>query len=89
MALTNKQMIPDASAITIVNIENPNFSSSSQSIRSISEPYSIFSTNTKILIVVTVSISGFFSPFSTNIYFPALSMIEKVSVWYIIMVSLV
>ncbi|KAI9485264.1 MAG: major facilitator superfamily domain-containing protein [Benjaminiella poitrasii] len=40
-------------------------------------PYSILSRRQKVMIVITISISGFFSPFSTNIYFPALSLIQN------------
>ncbi|KAF1797826.1 major facilitator superfamily domain-containing protein [Mucor lusitanicus] len=69
-------MIADTSAITIVDINEPKAPAQQQHHQK-DEPYSVFSTRTKILIVLTVSISGFFSPFSTNIYFPALSMIEK------------
>ncbi|OAD06788.1 hypothetical protein MUCCIDRAFT_138979 [Mucor lusitanicus CBS 277.49] len=71
-------MIADTSAITIVDINEPKAPAQQQHHQK-DEPYSVFSTRTKILIVLTVSISGFFSPFSTNIYFPALSMIEKAS----------
>ncbi|KAL7312101.1 hypothetical protein PS15m_007902 [Mucor circinelloides] len=64
-------MMADTLAITMVDVQKPVKQQQQD------EPYSVFSTRTKILIVMTVSISGFFSPFSTNIYFPALSMIEK------------
>ncbi|EPB88969.1 hypothetical protein HMPREF1544_04230 [Mucor circinelloides 1006PhL] len=64
-------MMADTLAITVVDVKEPAKQQQQD------EPYSVFSTRTKILIVMTVSISGFFSPFSTNIYFPALSMIEK------------
>ncbi|CAO3701068.1 unnamed protein product [Rhizopus stolonifer] len=40
-------------------------------------PYSIFTKNEKAAITATVSLSAFFSPFSTNIYFPALHIIQK------------
>lgn len=73
-------MIADTSAITIVDVEEPKTPAKQQQQQQhTDEPYSIFTTRTKILIVLTVSISAFFSPFSTNIYFPALSMIEKAS----------
>lgn len=67
-------MMADTLAITVVDVKEPAKQQQQD------EPYSVFSTRTKILIVMTVSISGFFSPFSTNIYFPALSMIEKASI---------
>ncbi|KAI8642182.1 putative MFS transporter [Parasitella parasitica] len=67
-----RKLESESSAITIVDIGEPKAASEEAA-----EPYSIFSTKTKVLIVITVSLSGFFSPFSTNIYFPALSMIEK------------
>lgn len=67
-------MMADTLAITMVDVQEPAKQQQQD------EPYSVFSTRTKILIVMTVSISGFFSPFSTNIYFPALSMIEKASI---------
>lgn len=76
--MINTSMIADTSAITIVDINEPKAPAQQQHHQK-DEPYSVFSTRTKILIVLTVSISGFFSPFSTNIYFPALSMIEKAS----------
>jgi len=37
------------------------------------EVYSIYQGKAKILIVLTASISGFFSPLSANIYLPALN----------------
>lgn len=37
------------------------------------EVYSIYESKAKILIVVTASIAGFFSPLSANIYLPALN----------------
>ncbi|GAA5816252.1 hypothetical protein MFLAVUS_009778 [Mucor flavus] len=39
-------------------------------------PYSVFSPGMKIMIVTTVSLSSFFSSFSSNIYYPALKNIE-------------
>lgn len=42
-------------------------------------PYSIFTRTEKLVIVLTVSISGFFSAFSSNIYYPAVNLIEDVS----------
>ncbi|KAI9337094.1 major facilitator superfamily domain-containing protein [Pilaira anomala] len=39
-------------------------------------PYSIFTRTEKLVIVLTVSISGFFSAFSSNIYYPAVNLIE-------------
>ncbi|KAG1107328.1 hypothetical protein G6F42_016406 [Rhizopus arrhizus] len=62
-------MMADTLAITVVDVKEPAKQQQQD------EPYSVFSTRTKILIVMTVSISGFFSPFSTNIYFPALTCI--------------
>lgn len=41
-------------------------------------PYSIFTKNEKLAITITVSLSAFFCSFSTNIYFPALRVIQKV-----------
>lgn len=41
--------------------------------------YSVFTKNAKVAITATVSLSAFFSPFSTNIYFPALHIIQRVS----------
>lgn len=43
------------------------------------EPYSVFSKNEKMVIVLIASVSCFFSPFSANIYFPALTLIQEVS----------
>ncbi|RCI06850.1 hypothetical protein CU098_013552 [Rhizopus stolonifer] len=40
-------------------------------------PYSIFTKNEKLAITITVSLSAFFCSFSTNIYFPALRVIQK------------
>ncbi|PHZ11529.1 putative MFS transporter [Rhizopus microsporus ATCC 52813] len=39
--------------------------------------YSVFTKNAKVAITATVSLSAFFSPFSTNIYFPALHIIQR------------
>ncbi|KAI9281520.1 hypothetical protein BY458DRAFT_498833 [Sporodiniella umbellata] len=44
-------------------------------------PYSVFTKNQKIAITATVSLSAFFSPFTTNIYFPALHIIQKVNTY--------
>jgi hypothetical protein len=42
----------------------------------ITEPsYSAFSKGSKILIVVCISAAAFFSPVSSNIYFPALNVL--------------
>jgi MFS family permease len=43
----------------------------------ISPPYSIFSKPQKMIIVVIASTSAFFSPLSSNIYYPALSIIQE------------
>lgn len=40
------------------------------------EPYSIFSQSQKAVIVAIVSSSAFFSPFSSNIYYPAIEVIK-------------
>jgi len=39
------------------------------------EIYSVFSSRAKTIIVITASISTFFSPLTANIYFPALNTI--------------
>lgn len=41
-------------------------------------PYSIFTKNQKLAITIAVSLSAFFTAFSTNIYFPALRVIQQV-----------
>lgn len=41
------------------------------------EPYCAFTSGTKLFIVLTVSMAGFFSPFSINIYIPALPQISN------------
>ncbi|CEP12498.1 hypothetical protein [Parasitella parasitica] len=43
----------------------------------VQEPYSIFSSQKKAVIVGIVSFSAFFSPLSSNIYYPALEVIQK------------
>ncbi|KAI8077242.1 MFS transporter [Gilbertella persicaria] len=63
---------PSSSAITIVQASD----TASQQESSHHEPYSVFTKNQKIMIVLTASISSFFSPFSANIYFPALTLIQ-------------
>ncbi|KAI9487739.1 MAG: major facilitator superfamily domain-containing protein [Benjaminiella poitrasii] len=45
--------------------------------KSSTEPYSIFSKHTKLLIVVICCFTGIVSPLSANIYFPALDAIQK------------
>ncbi|KAG0748328.1 hypothetical protein G6F57_002539 [Rhizopus arrhizus] len=40
-------------------------------------PYSIFTKNQKLAITIAVSLSAFFTAFSTNIYFPALRVIQQ------------
>jgi hypothetical protein len=80
---TNIQEIAPASAITIVPtptaINGLKQIAISKDITSNDKPYSIFSAKQKVLVVVTTSISSFFSPLSANIYFPALKIIEDVS----------
>ena len=41
------------------------------------EEYSIFTTRQKKMIVIAGSFAGFFSPLSSNIYFPALNTIAE------------
>ncbi|TKY88092.1 hypothetical protein EX895_003188 [Sporisorium graminicola] len=41
------------------------------------EPYCAFTTRSKLFIVLTVSMASFFSPFSINIYIPALPQISN------------
>ncbi|KAI7904427.1 major facilitator superfamily domain-containing protein [Cokeromyces recurvatus] len=69
------------SSITIVpediEIEKYLDDLSSQNEESDMDPYSILSRKQKIMIVTTISVLGFISPFSTNIYFPALSIIQN------------
>lgn len=38
-------------------------------------PYTVFSKNKKRFIILMATMAGFFSPFSANIYFPALNVI--------------
>lgn len=40
------------------------------------EPYCAFTKSSKLFIVITVSVISFFSPFSINIYIPALPQIS-------------
>ena len=42
-----------------------------------SEEYSVFSIRQKKTIIVAGSFAGFFSPLSSNVYFPALNTIAK------------
>lgn len=42
-------------------------------------PYTAFSKRMKLFIVCTVSMAGFFSPFSINVFIPALPQISQVS----------
>lgn len=46
------------------------------------EPYSIFSKSKIRWIVLLVSVAAFFAPFSVNSYFPAMGLIEKVSLYH-------
>lgn len=39
------------------------------------QPYCAFTKRSKLFIVLTVSLAGFFSPFAINIYIPALPQI--------------
>lgn len=43
-------------------------------------PYHVFSRSRKMQMVYLVSLAAIFSPLSSNIYFPALGLISKVSV---------
>lgn len=43
------------------------------------EPYSVFSKCKIRWIVLLVSVAAFFAPFSVNSYFPAMGLIEKVT----------
>ncbi|MCJ1408132.1 hypothetical protein MMC19_002205 [Ptychographa xylographoides] len=48
----------------------------SKEIVSTEPPYSTFTTNTKKLIILTASLAAFFSPLTSQIYFPALNTIS-------------
>lgn len=59
-------------------------SASANSVRSLENnlpepPYHVFSRSKKKQLVYIVSLSGLFSPLSSNIYFPALGQISRVS----------
>ena len=41
------------------------------------EEYSVFTTRQKKMILIAGSFAGFFSPLSSNVYFPALNTIAK------------
>lgn len=45
---------------------------------SLNEPYSVFTKSKKLTIVAISSTAGILSTISANIYFPALTIIEKV-----------
>jgi hypothetical protein len=67
-----------ASSITIANAFEKIPEETDTSISN--NPYSIFTSKGKAFIVAIAATSGFFSPFSTNIYFPALNKIQKVNI---------
>jgi hypothetical protein len=41
-------------------------------------PFHVFSRRRKLFLIYLISFAGFFSPFSSNIYFPAIGQISKV-----------
>lgn len=43
----------------------------------ITEPYSVFTSTQKRLIILTAALASSFSPLSANIYYPALNSIAK------------
>ena len=63
--------------------QSPDVSSDSSDLESqssLSTPvYHVFSQSQKLRMVYTVSLAAIFSPLSSNIYFPALALISKVS----------
>ncbi len=76
---------PTVTQHSITDLEAANFSKSQEepagsepvTERTVSagEIYSVFSSRAKTIIVITASISTFFSPLTANIYFPALNTI--------------
>jgi hypothetical protein len=44
---------------------------------SLSEPYSVFTSAQKRLIILTAALASSFSPLSANIYYPALNSIAR------------
>lgn len=75
--------IVPSSAVTIVdNCSSNDNKSSIADPNEPQEPYSIFTKPQKIMIVFICAVSCFFSPFSTNVYFPALLTIQTVY-WFL------
>ncbi|KAI8373550.1 major facilitator superfamily domain-containing protein [Choanephora cucurbitarum] len=72
IAQSTENTLPDELSPTIASPKRHSTASSS-----FYEPYSVFSKNEKMVIVLIASISCFFSPFSANIYFPALTLIQE------------
>ncbi|KAI8380282.1 major facilitator superfamily domain-containing protein [Blakeslea trispora] len=48
-----------------------------ESASDINEPYSVLSNRYKLVVVTIASMSAFFSPFSSNIYYPCLNALQK------------
>lgn len=68
------------------NLPSPTSSTSSNSFNlekqdPPSPPYHVFTRSRKLQMVCIVSLAAIFSPLSSNIYFPALGTISKVSSW--------
>lgn len=61
-----------------LNISSPG-SINLESQTSVSSTYHVFTRSRKLQMVCIVSLAAIFSPLSSNIYFPALGMISKVS----------
>ncbi|KAG1052908.1 hypothetical protein G6F43_004976 [Rhizopus delemar] len=78
-----KHLSPDNSSLisNVNNVDSSEISRENSETSTITEkedpPYSVFTKNEKAAITTTVSLSAFFSPFSTNIYFPALHVIQQ------------
>lgn len=79
-----KHLSPDNSSLisNVNNVDSSEIARENSETSTITEkedpPYSVFTKNEKAAITTTVSLSAFFSPFSTNIYFPALHVIQQV-----------
>ncbi|EIE92512.1 hypothetical protein RO3G_17110 [Rhizopus delemar RA 99-880] len=78
-----KHLSPDNSSLisNVNNVDSSEIARENSETSTITEkedpPYSVFTKNEKAAITTTVSLSAFFSPFSTNIYFPALHVIQQ------------
>lgn len=82
-SITPDSSPPYTRQTSVVDLEalkkEPYVTVDSKSVHCPDEPYHVFSRGTKWTVVILIGVAGLFSGLSSNIYFPALDAIAKVS----------